>query len=205
MTIEELLAQLNTSVAKLVTTNQLLLGQLNSNIQKLLATNQLQHILDQRSYLAEKVILGEAAIGKGAYYLPLAPGATATLTIPNIQGHVGFIHQEWVGVSQPGVISLTIFHDDAITPWVFIPALTDFEVVWTIALPYGNITKEFATVTYVNNDALPQWVMGAMLGTYLRKEIWERDSSIMRKMAQAFGITAVLPVGPAPPLPPIGG
>ncbi len=181
-----------------------LLAQLNGNIARLLAIQQLQHNLDQRSYLAQKVIAGEAQIDKGAYYLPLAPGAPVTLVVPNIQGHVDFIHEERVWVSQEGVISLTIFHDDAITPWLNIPALPELEIIWTVVLPYGNITKEFCTVTYINNDALPQWVIGAWIGTYLRKEVWERDSAIMRTMAQAFGITAIPPI-PAPPLPPPGG
>ena len=191
MTIEELLAQQ--------------LAQLNSSIAKLLTMNQLQYNLDQRTYLAQKVIAGEAEIDKGAYYLPLAPGAGITLVVPNIAGHVGFIHEEWVKVSQEGVISLTVFHDDAITPWLFIPAVAEFDIVWTVALPYGNITKEFATVTYVNNDVLPQWVIGGWIGTYLRKDVWERDSAIMKRMAAAFAITAVPPVPPAPPLPPPTG
>jgi hypothetical protein len=191
MTIEELLAQ------------QLAL--LNSNIAKLLTMNQLQYNLDQRNYLAQKVAAGEAEIDKGAYYFPLAPGAAITLVVPNIPGHVGFIHKEWVNVSQPGVISLLIFHDDAITPWLFIPAVPDFDVEWTVTLPYGNITKEFASVTYINNDALPQWVIGGWIGTYLRKDVWERDSAIMKRMAAAFALTAVLPVPPTPPLPPPGG
>lgn len=204
MTIEEQLAQLNSSVAQLVASNQLLLGQLNSSIAKLLAINQLQHFLDQRSYLAQKFMAGEAQIDKGAYYIPLAPGATVTLTVPNIVGYVGFIHKEWVNVSQPGVISLIIFHDDAITPWLFIPAAPDFDVDWTVTLPYGNITKEFATVTYINNDVLPQWVIGGWIGTYVRKDVWERDSAIMRQMAAAFALTTMPPM-PAPPLPPPGG
>ncbi len=185
-------------------TTEELLAVLNSNIARLLTIHQLQYNLDQRNYLAQKVSAGEAEIQKGAYYILIAPGGTSTLILPNIQGHVAFVHEQWLRVSQEGVISLTIFHDDAITPWLILPALAEFDIVWATVLPYGNITEKFATFIHVNNDVNPQWVIGGWIGTYVRKDVWERDSAIMRKMAEVFAIAA-MPQWPLPPLPPPTG
>lgn len=162
-------------------------------LQDLLAQVEHQHeldrlklMLDQRSYFTQKMLRGEAITDKGAYYQAIAGGATWGFAIQNPTDLIWIAHMEGMRVSQQGVFTLQIFKDNLTIPYLTIPRVCDFDFDWIDKLPYDNWVQNVSAVSWTNNDANLQWVAAAWIGTYIRKEVWERDMRVMKNTAEKY-------------------
>lgn len=165
------------------------LSRLNGNLEKLLTINQLEYNFDQTRYLANKVRAGEGITSRGSTYITCAPGASSGVNFAIPGGYVWVLHDIRFRVSQAVAFDLSVFIDDAITPWIYFPRCVDTDLLLYQILPYDLVVKETAFVTYTNLDALAQWGMVSWLATFVRKDVWERDLAIMNKMAEVYKIT----------------
>lgn len=177
------------------------LAQLNSSIAKLLAITQLEYNFDQTRYLAQKVRAGEAVVNKGSGFAVIAPGATFSFTLRNPAGYVWIVHFLSIRASQDGVFEVIITTDGGLLPYLYMPRGVEGDINLNQTVPYDLVVKETATFTYINHDTLPQWGASTWIATYLRKDVWERDIGLINAAAKFYGMTSM----PAPPLPPPTG
>ena len=165
-----------------------LLTNIDKSIGIMTEISMLNFVLDQRKYLTQKIRTGEAILDIGSYYMVVAGGGTFAISIANPDGWIWIAHQENVRLSQAAVFSLQQFRDDMLTPFITVPRACDGDFNWTAVVPYSAIIKDVASVSYTNNDIVPHWLVAGWMGTYLRKDVWERDFKAMDAAAQKYQV-----------------
>lgn len=169
------------------------LKELNNTQRKILELEGLEFALEPLRYIARKLRTGEALPSTASYYQLIAPAATFAITFTNPAGYVWIGIFQGIAVSQNGIFEFTAMVDDGLLPVMYIPRVTPYVINWNLALPFVHIIKDTTTIIYVNHDIANQWVSVISVGTYLRKEVWERDSKLMDEAAEKY-------IHPAPPM-----
>lgn len=159
-----------------------------ATLNSMLSIQQGEYNYDQTRYLASKVRAGQASFWKAWLYIPLAAGASTTITVPNPAGYISILHFFQARFSQQASVEATVMKDSALEPWLYVPRGVDVDFNITSILPYDLVMTDHLTVTLDNHDALPQWVVIGEAGSFVRKDVWLKDIAIMNAMAMQFAI-----------------
>ncbi|MBA7696070.1 hypothetical protein ES703_104712 [subsurface metagenome] len=162
------------------------LKELNATTKKQLEVQGLQFALEPARYIARKLRSGEATAAIGFWYQLVGAGATFTIQNVNPEGYVMLLISEGMRVSQNGVFEFTRYVDDGILPQIYIPRSVDFDFSWAETLPFSFVIRNMTTHICTNHDVAAQWITGAFIAVYLRKDVWERDSKLMDLAAERY-------------------
>jgi len=151
---------------------------------------------DPMRYLTRKTRAGEAWFDRGSYYFPVGPGAGFALRAIMYPGYVWVAVRQRVVVSQAGVIGMQVDVDNGALPFLVVPRLFSEETFnWAETLPFALVVKQTSLISFLNFDAVAQWIVTEWYGCWVAADVWQKDVVAMERAAGKYSIPPVVEAG----------